>query len=172
MLLRTKAAKRPEKQEFELQRKASMLIDEGLREDKRKMEEYRKEPKILILGSSDSGKSTLLKQFKILHCHGFTSDEKAIAKYQIYKNLIVAAITLVALADCDACDSTNDINQSFVSDMIGSFTSSSQLGDASPLQLQDEASIQLDINSPLVKVSPVSFFYTYTYCIYYRSTMH
>ena len=165
MLPQKKASKRLEKQELEVQRKNSMLIDEGLREERRKMEEYRKEPKILILGSSDSGKSTLLKQFKILHCDGFTSDEKSIVKYQIYKNLIVAAITLVALAECDASDSTFHLNQSFVSDAITSFTSSFQIEDSSPLEIQEEDSLGLAVNSPLVKVSPVSPFYAYTYCI-------
>ncbi|KAJ3334616.1 hypothetical protein HDU91_002638, partial [Kappamyces sp. JEL0680] len=33
------------------------------------------EPRILILGTSDSGKSTLIKQLKILHGNGFTKDE-------------------------------------------------------------------------------------------------
>ncbi len=87
---------------MELQRKLSKKIDADLEEERRQMEIYRKEPKILILGPSDSGKSTLLKQFKILHCSGFSSEEKDQAKYQIYKNLLIAAIILLAIADENA----------------------------------------------------------------------
>jgi polynucleotide 5'-kinase involved in rRNA processing len=42
-------------------------IEKYLKEEKKEYEKSLSEPKLLILGSSDSGKSTLLKQLKILH---------------------------------------------------------------------------------------------------------
>jgi polynucleotide 5'-kinase involved in rRNA processing len=42
-------------------------IEKYLREERKEFEKSLTEPKLLILGSSDSGKSTLLKQIKILH---------------------------------------------------------------------------------------------------------
>ncbi|CAJ0592089.1 unnamed protein product [Cylicocyclus nassatus] len=44
--------------------------------------------KILLLGPGDSGKSTTLKQIRIIHDKGFTDDEKRQRKYIIYLNLI------------------------------------------------------------------------------------
>jgi polynucleotide 5'-kinase involved in rRNA processing len=50
-------------------------IEAYLKQEKDKMLMDRKNPKILILGTSDSGKSTLVKQLKILHGGGFTKEE-------------------------------------------------------------------------------------------------
>ncbi|KAJ3313419.1 Guanine nucleotide-binding protein G(t) subunit alpha-3 [Boothiomyces sp. JEL0838] len=46
------------------------------------------QPKLLILGSSDSGKSTLLKQMKIMHGNGFTDEEKKQAAQGIRDNIL------------------------------------------------------------------------------------
>jgi ABC-type phosphate/phosphonate transport system ATPase subunit len=42
---------------------------------------------LLLLGSSDSGKSTLLKQLKIKHGNGFTKEEILFSKQEIKRNL-------------------------------------------------------------------------------------
>ena len=42
--------------------------------------------RLILLGSSDSGKSTLLKQLKILHGGGFTTEEVEVAKVEILDN--------------------------------------------------------------------------------------
>ncbi|KAI8896374.1 guanine nucleotide binding protein, alpha subunit [Globomyces pollinis-pini] len=62
-------------------------IEEYLKLEKRKYDLYRKEPKLLALGSSDSGKSTLLKQLKIIYGNGFTKQE-----IQSYKSHIIQSI--------------------------------------------------------------------------------
>jgi G-protein alpha subunit len=43
--------------------------------------------KTLLLGTADSGKSTLMKQLVILHGEGFEDDERAAYKKLIYKNI-------------------------------------------------------------------------------------
>lgn len=73
----------------------SKKIDEYLRNEKRQYMKQQKDPKVLLLGSSDSGKSTLLKQFKILHKGGFERDELLKAKSVILLN--VGAVLGVAL---------------------------------------------------------------------------
>ncbi|WPG97342.1 Guanine nucleotide-binding protein alpha-3 subunit [Acrodontium crateriforme] len=74
------------------QKKRSQMIDRGLEEDSKKL---RRECKILLLGSGESGKSTIVKQMKIIHQNGYTVDELAMYRHTIYKNLIDCAKALI-----------------------------------------------------------------------------
>lgn len=74
------------------QKKRSQEIDKKLEEDSRKL---RRECKILLLGSGESGKSTIVKQMKIIHQNGYTVDELALYRLTIYKNLIDCAKALI-----------------------------------------------------------------------------
>jgi ABC-type phosphate/phosphonate transport system ATPase subunit len=49
---------------------------------------------VLILGTSDSGKSTLIKQLKILHGDGFAEKERLEAKKPIVMNILQSCNTL------------------------------------------------------------------------------
>jgi guanine nucleotide-binding protein G(i) subunit alpha len=92
-------------------RKRSQIIDRGLEEDARRL---RRECKILLLGrqrrpprrprnglanvwegSGESGKSTIVKQMKIIHQNGYTVDELALYRLTIYKNLTDCAKALI-----------------------------------------------------------------------------
>ncbi|KAF1805127.1 guanine nucleotide binding protein, alpha subunit [Mucor lusitanicus] len=68
----------------------SCQIDKQLEKEKIK-QEY----KILLLGSGESGKSTILKQMKIINQNGYTKDELRSWRTIVYKNLIESAQTLV-----------------------------------------------------------------------------
>ncbi|KAI1886475.1 hypothetical protein AGOR_G00196130 [Albula goreensis] len=46
--------------------------------------------KILMLGAAESGKSTLVKQMKIIHSHGFTNQELASFKPAVLDNLLTS----------------------------------------------------------------------------------
>jgi guanine nucleotide-binding protein G(i) subunit alpha len=48
-----------------------------------------------LLGSGESGKSTIVKQMKIIHQNGYTVDELAMYRLTIYKNLVDCAKALV-----------------------------------------------------------------------------
>lgn len=76
----------------EEQTKRSRQIDRGLEEDSKKL---RRECKILLLGSGESGKSTIVKQMKIIHQNGYTQDELALYRHTIYKNVIDCAKALI-----------------------------------------------------------------------------
>ncbi|EIW80154.1 heterotrimeric G protein alpha subunit [Coniophora puteana RWD-64-598 SS2] len=67
-------------------------IDRQIEEDSRK---FRKECKILLLGSGESGKSTIVKQMKIIHQNGFTPDELMSYKATIFKNTLDSAQGIV-----------------------------------------------------------------------------
>jgi energy-coupling factor transporter ATP-binding protein EcfA2 len=79
--------------------KQSKAIDDQLKAEvarKAKQLEYR----MLLLGSSDSGKTTILKQLKVLYAEGFSGNEKDFFKRKIVDNIIdnmtlmVQALTL------------------------------------------------------------------------------
>ncbi|ANB14852.1 guanine nucleotide-binding protein subunit alpha [Sugiyamaella lignohabitans] len=80
--------------------------------------------KILLLGSGESGKSTILKQMKIIHQNGYSQEERLMYKTTVYKNLLDCSKAVVdALAkfgisvdtettsetDVDNIDDTNGI---------------------------------------------------------------
>lgn len=68
------------------------MIDRTLEEDSKKL---RRECKILLLGSGESGKSTIVKQMKIIHQNGYSVDELALYRHTIYKNVVDCAKALV-----------------------------------------------------------------------------
>ena len=47
-----------------------------------------------MLGSGESGKSTIVKQMKIIHQNGYSMEELAMYRLTIYKNLVDCAKAL------------------------------------------------------------------------------
>ncbi|PYI32360.1 guanine nucleotide-binding protein subunit alpha gpaB [Aspergillus aculeatinus CBS 121060] len=75
------------------QKRRSQAIDRKLEEDSRRL---RRECKILLLGSGESGKSTIVKQMKIIHQNGYTVEELSLYRLTVYKNLLDCAKSLIA----------------------------------------------------------------------------
>ncbi|KAI8066846.1 heterotrimeric G-protein alpha subunit, GPA3-like protein [Gongronella butleri] len=71
----------------------SQRIDRQLEEDNRRL---KRECKILLLGSGESGKSTIVKQMKIIHQNGYTKDELFTWRITVYKNVLESAQNLIA----------------------------------------------------------------------------
>lgn len=63
----------------------------------------RQEVKILLLGSGESGKSTILKQMKILHQNGYSQEDLLMYKTTVYKNLLDCAKSIVAALEQFNC---------------------------------------------------------------------
>ncbi|KFO31321.1 Guanine nucleotide-binding protein G(s) subunit alpha isoforms XLas [Fukomys damarensis] len=74
-------------------KKRSKLIDQQLQEEKMG---YMYTHRLLLLGAGESGKSTIVKQMRILHVNGFNGDEKATKVQDIKNNLKEAIETIVA----------------------------------------------------------------------------
>nr|ACJ05908.1 G protein alpha subunit [Orbilia oligospora] len=74
------------------QRKKSQAMDREIMDDSRRL---RRECKILLLGSGESGKSTIVKQMKIIHQNGYTVDELQHYRLTVYKNLVDCAKALI-----------------------------------------------------------------------------
>ncbi|KAJ3081875.1 guanine nucleotide-binding protein subunit alpha, partial [Quaeritorhiza haematococci] len=81
-----------------LAKKISDQIDEQIRKDWATQLSIRG-PKILLLGSSDSGKTTVLKQMKILHGNGFSTDDRKDFKHKIMDNIVDSIRALVEALD-------------------------------------------------------------------------
>ncbi|KAF8957625.1 heterotrimeric G-protein alpha subunit, GPA3-like protein [Flammula alnicola] len=67
-------------------------IDKQLEEDAKK---FKRDCKILLLGSGESGKTTIVKQMKIIHQSGFSDTELAEYRPAIYKNVLDSAQQVV-----------------------------------------------------------------------------
>ncbi|KAJ2996222.1 Ribonucleotide-diphosphate reductase (RNR), small subunit [Globomyces sp. JEL0801] len=83
------------------QKAESVKIDAYLASEKKRLDKLAQEPKMLILGSSDSGKSTFLKQLKIMHGVGFTNEEKQYAKERVLESILSISEFLVLNSDID-----------------------------------------------------------------------
>eukprot|EP00121_Abeoforma_whisleri_P006573 Awhi_evm1s5982 len=62
-------------------------IDDFLKEEKNRQ---RNEVKLLLLGAGESGKSTIVKQMKIIHDEGFTDAERAAYKDVVCGNVVLS----------------------------------------------------------------------------------
>lgn len=74
------------------ERERSEAIDRQIEEDSR---QFKKECKILLLGSGESGKSTIVKQMKIIHQNGYTQSELMSFRPTIFRNLVDSAQDIV-----------------------------------------------------------------------------
>uniref|UniRef100_A0A8C6QTD8 Guanine nucleotide-binding protein G(K) subunit alpha n=1 Tax=Nannospalax galili TaxID=1026970 RepID=A0A8C6QTD8_NANGA len=70
----------------------SKMIDRNLRVDG---EKAAKEVKLLLLGAGESGKSTIVKQMKIIHEDGYSEEECKQYKVVVYSNTIQSIIAII-----------------------------------------------------------------------------
>lgn len=70
----------------------SKAIDKDLKQDGEKAQ---KEVKLLLLGAGESGKSTIVKQMKIIHDNGFSEDDHRRFKPIIFSNAVMSLITIL-----------------------------------------------------------------------------
>ena len=82
----------PTAREAKVQKAISDEIDRQIEEDSKK---FKRECKVLILGPDKDGMSMLVKQMKIVHQNGYTPDELAGFKYDIYSNIIDSSRDIV-----------------------------------------------------------------------------
>jgi len=73
-------------------RKRNEEIDKALRKEKSRL---RKQVRILLLGTGESGKSTFLKQMRIVHADGFSTIERLNFRSDVYVNIMRSMKVLV-----------------------------------------------------------------------------
>eukprot|EP00118_Oscarella_pearsei_P003331 m.13925 g.13925 ORF g.13925 m.13925 type:complete len:354 (+) comp25312_c0_seq1:120-1181(+) len=74
------------------QRRINQAIEKELRKDRRAA---RRELKLLLLGTGESGKSTFVKQMRIIHGAGYTDADRAGFKALVYSNVYSAMFQLM-----------------------------------------------------------------------------
>ncbi|KAH9067976.1 G-protein alpha subunit [Lactarius deliciosus] len=72
-------------------RSVSDMIDRQIEADRK----YKRECKILLLGSGESGKSTVVKQLRIIYHNGYMSEELLAFRLPIWNNLLQSAHAVV-----------------------------------------------------------------------------
>jgi guanine nucleotide-binding protein subunit alpha len=76
-------------------------IEKSLKNDKKVMD---RTIKILLLGAGESGKSTIIKQMRIIHSGGFPEDERRQTRAVIYSNIVVAFKVLLDIMRTENID--------------------------------------------------------------------
>ena len=77
------------------QLKEKLISDEIDQEISKHAKKLKSEAKILLLGSSDGGKTTIVKQMKIIHQNGYSTEELERFKNTIYNNVVESAKNLI-----------------------------------------------------------------------------
>uniref|UniRef100_A0A673FKN8 Guanine nucleotide-binding protein G(olf) subunit alpha-like n=1 Tax=Sinocyclocheilus rhinocerous TaxID=307959 RepID=A0A673FKN8_9TELE len=74
-------------------REANKKIEKQLQKER---QAYKATHRLLLLGAGESGKSTIVKQMRILHVNGFNAEEKKQKIQDIRKNVKNAIVTIVS----------------------------------------------------------------------------
>ncbi|XP_033335549.2 G protein alpha q subunit isoform X7 [Megalopta genalis] len=94
-------------EEAKEQKRINQEIERQLRKDKR---DARRELKLLLLGTGESGKSTFIKQMRIIHGAGYSDDDKRGFIKLVYQNIFMAMQSMIRAMDLlkiEYADSSN-----------------------------------------------------------------
>ncbi|XP_068460660.1 guanine nucleotide-binding protein subunit alpha-14 [Clinocottus analis] len=84
-------------------------IERQLRRDKK---DSRRELKLLLLGTGESGKSTFVKQMRIIHGGGYTDDDKRSYAKLVYQNIFTSMQAMIRAMEALGISLANPQNQS------------------------------------------------------------
>lgn len=85
------ASSKADQEESKRRKEANKRINQQIQRDK---QVYRATHRLLLLGAGESGKSTIVKQMRILHVNGFSPEEKMLKIEDIKKNIRDAILTI------------------------------------------------------------------------------
>ncbi|KAL0111178.1 hypothetical protein PUN28_012824 [Cardiocondyla obscurior] len=83
-------------EEAKEQKRINQEIERQLRRDKR---DARRELKLLLLGTGESGKSTFIKQMRIIHGSGYSDEDKKGFIKLVYQNIFMAMQSMIRAMD-------------------------------------------------------------------------
>lgn len=112
-----------------------------MKKEKQKFLASQREPRVLILGTTDSGKSTFIKLMKILYASGFSEREKEQAKKKIVAWLIYSLDKIIyILEEHDISSSLQSPDQSYTKEGTSALSSGMK-------KLASNASIASSLNT-------------------------
>ncbi|TIB76478.1 hypothetical protein E3Q23_01802 [Wallemia mellicola] len=94
----------------------SLEIDKQLEDDAKKM---RRDCKILLLGSGESGKSTIVKQMKIIHQNGYSKEELIGFRLIVFKNVVDSAQSVILALRKLSMEPISNTNQHYADYILG-----------------------------------------------------
>ncbi|XP_030081350.1 G protein alpha q subunit isoform X2 [Drosophila hydei] len=83
-------------EEAKEQKRINQEIEKQLRRDKR---DARRELKLLLLGTGESGKSTFIKQMRIIHGSGYSDEDKRGYIKLVFQNIFMAMQSMIKAMD-------------------------------------------------------------------------
>ncbi|KAL4782409.1 guanine nucleotide binding protein, alpha subunit [Aspergillus varians] len=84
-------------------------IEKSLKNDRKMLD---RTIKILLLGAGESGKSTIIKQMRIIHSGGFPEDERRQTRAVIFSNIVVAYKVLLEIMRTENIDFKHEATRS------------------------------------------------------------
>lgn len=91
------------------QRRINQEIERQIKKDKR---DQRKELKLLLLGTGESGKSTFIKQMRIIHGSGYSDEDKRSFIKLVYQNIYMAMNSMIRAMEGLKIPYKSEINES------------------------------------------------------------
>nr|CDS20395.1 expressed protein [Echinococcus granulosus] len=95
-------------EEYKEQNRINKEIEKQLKRDKK---DARRELKLLLLGTGESGKSTFIKQMRIIHGSGYSDEERRSLIKLVYQNIYLAMYTLIRAMETLKIPYENPINR-------------------------------------------------------------
>ncbi|KAM3587246.1 hypothetical protein VKS41_002282 [Umbelopsis sp. WA50703] len=89
----------------------SKQIDKQIKMDEKKA---KTEVKLLLLGAGESGKSTVLKQMRLIHAAGFSASEKEAYRIVIFDNIVSSMQTMLEAMDILKIEMENQNNMAHI----------------------------------------------------------
>ncbi|KAM9475555.1 guanine nucleotide-binding protein subunit alpha-14 [Clarias gariepinus] len=96
-------------------RRINQEIDKQLKKDKN---DARRELKLLLLGTGESGKSTFIKQMRIIHGAGYTEEDRKTFTKLVFQNIITAMQSMIRAMEALSISLSNPENQTHADLMI------------------------------------------------------
>ncbi|CAI7665648.1 unnamed protein product [Penicillium bialowiezense] len=90
-------------------------IERGIKNDKKTLD---RTIKILLLGAGESGKSTIIKQMRIIHSRGFPEEERDQTRAIIYSNIVIAFKVLLDIMNAEDIEFDDEANTRPLADLI------------------------------------------------------